>query len=56
MQGTYYLDIYVIVNGSNGQKHQKLLSVNTLTKAKYLEQEIENYLGIKDRKVLESNA
>ena len=56
MKGTFYLDIYVIINGSNGQQHQKLLSVNTLTKAKYLEQEIEKYLGIENRKVLEANA
>ena len=56
MQGTYFLDIYVIVNGSKGQQHQKLLSVNTLTKAKYLEQEIEKYLGIEDRKVIEATA
>ena len=56
MKGTFYIDIYVIINGSNGQQHQKLLSVNTLTKAKYLEQEIEKYLGIEDRKVLEANA
>jgi len=47
----YYL--YLIVNGSNGQKHEKVMSLGTsITKAKYLEQEIEHFLGIENRKVL----
>jgi len=51
-QGGYF-EIHAIINGPKGQYHQKLLVVNTLTKSKYLEQEIEKYLGIEDRKVLE---
>ena len=51
-----YYGIYLIINGMEGQKHEKLLSVNTLSKAKYLEQEIERYLNIEDRKVPEANA
>lgn len=47
--------IYLIINGQKGQHHQKLLSVKTLSKAKYIEQEIERYLGIENRKVLEAN-
>ncbi len=54
-QGGYF-ELQAIINGSQGQYHQKLLTVNTLTKAKYLEQEIEKYLGIEDRKVLEAIA
>jgi len=52
-QGGYF-ELQLIVNGPQGQYHQKLLTVNTLTKAKYLEQEIEKYLGIEDRKVIEA--
>jgi len=55
MKGTYYVNLFVIVNGPNGQYHERLLAVSTLAKAKYLEQEIEKYLGIEDRKVPESN-
>ena len=47
--------IHLIINGQKGQHHQKLLSVKNLSKAKYIEQEIERYLGIEDRKVLEAN-
>ncbi len=50
-----YFTLHLIINGPNGQLHQKLLTVNSLSKAKYLEQEIEKYLGIEDRKVPESN-
>ena len=53
--GSGYFSIYMIVNGMEGQKHEKLLTLNTLSKAKYLEQEIERYLNIEDRKVPESN-
>ena len=52
-QGGYF-ELKLIVNGPQGQYHKNLLTVNTLTKAKYLEQEIEKYLGIEDRKVIES--
>lgn len=53
--GMDYITIYMIVNGLEGQKHEKLLTVNTLSKAKYLEQEIEKYLNIEERKVPEAN-
>jgi len=47
--------IKIIVNGLEGQKHEKILTVNTISKAKFIEQEIERYLKIQDRKVPESN-
>ncbi len=50
-----YYDIHIIVNGLEGQKHEKLVTVKTLSKAKFLEQEIEHYLGIVDRVVPEAN-
>ena len=44
--------IHIIVNTLDGQKHINLLPpLNSYSKAKYLEQEIENHLGIVDRKV-----
>lgn len=44
--------IFMIVDDPNGQKHVELIkSVNSRTQAKYIEQEIEKYLGIKDRRV-----
>lgn len=46
--------IFMIVNGIDGQKQVPLLSgVTTLSKARYLEQEIEWHLGIEDREVPE---
>lgn len=46
--------IFMIVNGTNGQKHIRLIGeIMSLSKARYLEQEIEKYLGIKDREVPE---
>lgn len=53
--GSGYYTIFMIINSIKGQKHEKLMTVNTLSKAKYLEQEIEKYLNIADRKVPESN-
>ena len=50
------LGVYMIVNTLDGQKHELLVSVNSLSKAKYLEQEIESYLHIEDRAVLEAQA
>lgn len=55
VDGSGYFSIYMIVNAVEGQKHEKLLTVNTLSKAKYLEQEIERHLNIEDREVPESN-
>ena len=46
--------VYMIVNGDNGQKHVKLITrLDSLSKARYLEQEIEKHLGIVDREVPE---
>jgi len=44
--------IFMIYNGVNGQKHIELVkSVNTRSKAKYIEQEIEKRLKIVNRRV-----
>jgi len=49
-------DVYMIVNGLEGQKHVSLLpSISSKSKALYLEQEIEKHLGIIDRAVLEES-
>ncbi|PHN03901.1 hypothetical protein [Flavilitoribacter nigricans] len=53
--GMGYYTIHMIVNGVEGQTHEKLLTLNTLSKAKYVEQEIERYLNIEDRAVPEAN-
>jgi hypothetical protein len=46
--------LFMIVNTLDGQKHVKLINgVDSLSKAKYLEQEIERHLNIEDREVLE---
>ncbi len=50
--GMGYFHVNMIYNSAEGQKHVNLVSVKTLTKAKYLEQEIERYLDIKNRKVI----
>jgi len=49
LTGHYVL--YMIANGPKGQDHQELVSVSTIFKAQYLEKKIEEYLGIKNRKV-----
>ena len=54
VDGSGHYSIYMIINGLKGQKHEKLINVNTLSKAKYLEQEIEGYLKIEHRKVPEA--
>ena len=47
----------MIVNEPTGQKHIELISnVDSRSKAKYIEQEIEKYLGIKDRRVPDENS
>lgn len=49
--------LYAIINELEGQKHVKLIGMlNSRAKAKYLEQEIENHLGIVDRHVPESES
>jgi hypothetical protein len=46
--------IFMITNGPNGQKHTRLFTqIMSLSKARYLEQEMERHLGIKDRQVPE---
>lgn len=48
--------IYMILNGADGQKHVPLISgMDNLSKARYLEQEIEYHLGIEDREVPEES-
>ena len=51
---TGHYDIYMIFNGLDGQKHIRLIpSLDSKSKALYMEQEIEKHLGIIDREVLE---
>ena len=51
---TAHYDIYMIVNGFEGQKNIKLIpNLDSKSKALYMEQEIEKHLGIIDRAVLE---
>ncbi|MFK8009304.1 MAG: IBR domain-containing protein [Saprospiraceae bacterium] len=46
--------LYMITNGPEGQKHTKLFTqIMSLSKARYLEQEIEKHLGVADREVPE---
>ena len=46
--------IFMIVNGIDGQKHIKLIQgLDSLSKARFLEQEIERHLGIVDRNIPE---
>lgn len=55
--GANTIGLYMIVNGLDGQKHVTLInSIKSRSKAKFLEQEIEKHLNIKDRRVPEENA
>ena len=46
--------VYMVINGADGQKHVPLISgLDSLSKARYLEQEIERHLGIDDRHIPE---
>ncbi len=48
--------VYMIVNSVQGQKHVKLISsVDSLSKARFMEQEIERHLRIPDRRIPEEN-
>ena len=48
--------VMMIVNGINGQKHIELITgLKSVSKARYLEQEIEHYLGIEDRDIPEES-
>lgn len=51
-----YYNVYMITNGVEGQKHQRIIWTKSLSKARYLEQEIERHIGIKDRQVPEETA
>jgi len=52
--GANYFQLYAITNSREGQKHEKLLSyINNRNKARYLEREIEQHLGIEDVRVPE---
>lgn len=53
--GTETYSIFLIINGLSGQYNKHLVTVNSISKAKYLEQEIEKYLNIEDRPVPEAN-
>lgn len=51
---TGYYEVGMIINGIEGQKRVRLIpGLDSLSKARYLEQEIEKHLGIIDREVLE---
>ncbi|MEM6964869.1 MAG: hypothetical protein AAF573_08900 [Bacteroidota bacterium] len=55
--GTQGFGIFMIVNARAGQQHVELVkSVNSRSKAKYIEQEIERKLGIQDRRVPDETA
>lgn len=48
--------LYMIVNGNKGQKHVKLISnIDSISKARFIEQEVERHLGIPDRSIPEEN-
>jgi len=49
--GMGHFTIHMLVNAPEGQKQVKLVTVNSLPKAKYIEQEIERYLGLEDRPI-----
>lgn len=48
-----YHQVTMIVNEVTGQKHIKLMALDSLSQARYLEQEIERYLKITDRSIPE---
>ncbi len=49
-----YYSLYAVVNAPEGQKHIKVIKyLETRNKARYLEREIEKYLGIEDRRLPE---
>lgn len=45
--------VYLIINEIDGQKHVKLTTVGSMSIARFLEQQIERHLGIKNRVVPE---
>jgi len=45
--------LYMVVNTVNGQSHQKLIArMDDISKARYIEQEMERYMGITDKRVM----
>ena len=49
-----YYTVYAIQNSPEGQKHVKVIPyIDTRNKARYIELEIEKYLGIEDRRLPE---
>ena len=53
-KGMEHYDIKMIINTDVGQKHVRLISnIQSISKVKFLEQEFEKHLGIKNRKVPE---
>ncbi len=49
-----YYTLYAILNSPEGQKHVKIISyIDSRNKARYMEREIEKYLGIEDRRLPE---
>lgn len=49
-----YFTLYAVINDIEGQKHVKIIKyLETRNKARYLEREIEKYLGIEDRRLPE---
>ena len=49
-----YYSLYAITNSREGQKHVKLVTyIDSRNKARYIEREIEQHLGIEDRRVPE---
>lgn len=49
-----YYSLYAVLNTQEGQKHEKLISyIDTRNKARYIELELEKYLGIEDRRLPE---
>jgi len=54
IQGSTYYSLHAILNTADGQKHKKLIAyLDSRAKARYIEREIEKYLGIEDRRVPE---
>ncbi|MFK8007287.1 MAG: hypothetical protein AB8H03_12995 [Saprospiraceae bacterium] len=49
-----YYSLYVVLNSPEGQKHERLIQyIDTRNKARYIELELEKYLGIEDRRLPE---
>lgn len=49
-----YYSLYAVLNTPEGQKHERLIKyINTRNKARYIELELEKYLGIEDLRLPE---